>query len=128
MQRFQSSSEQTFTTDSDDCHTCGDNRRYLKHTDVAVIPNFCMQTSFLFTYVRNEPKLSYWFSREQRKDAQSLLSQVAVGLHAVPVGELKSQQVPAVLRAHCLRQQQGQTVVSCRQMAHQQLFNSIKSE
>lgn len=56
--------------------------------------------------------MSYRFPGEQREDAQSFLGQVAVGLHAVPVGELKGQQVAAVLRAHRLRQQQGQTVVA----------------
>lgn len=57
-------------------------------------------------------KLSYRFPSEQREDAQSLLRQVAVGLHAVPVGKLKREQFSAVLRADGLRQQQGQTVVS----------------
>ena len=57
-------------------------------------------------------KLSYRFPGEQCEDAQSLLRQVAVGLHAVPVGELKREQFSAVLRADGLRQQQGQTVVS----------------
>lgn len=57
-------------------------------------------------------KLSYRFPGEQRENAQSLFGQVAVGLHAAPVGELKREKIPAVLRADGLRQQQGQTVVS----------------
>lgn len=56
--------------------------------------------------------MSYRFPGEQSEDAESLLRQVAVSLHTVPIGELKGEKVPAVLRAHGLRQQQGQTVVS----------------
>lgn len=63
--------------------------------------------------------MSYWFPSKQRKDAQPLLRQVAVCLHAVPISELKSQQVPAVLRAHGLRQHQRQAVISYKQMLNQ---------
>lgn len=65
----------------------------------------------------NKSNASYGFPSKQCEDAQSFLGQVAVGLHAVPVRELEGQQVPAVLRAHGLRQQQGQTVVSWGQIA-----------
>lgn len=62
----------------------------------------------------HEARVSYGFPSQQSEDAQPLLWQVAIGLHAVPVGELKGQQVAAVLRAHCLGQQQRQTVVPWR--------------
>lgn len=66
---------------------------------------------------------SYRFPGEQSEDAESLLGQVAVGLHAVPIGELKDEKVPAVLRAHGLRQQQGQTVVSWTDKQFSQRFH-----
>lgn len=62
----------------------------------------------------HDARVSYGFPSEQSEDAQPLLWQVAVRLHTVPVGELKGQQVAAVLRAHCLGQQQRQTVVPWR--------------
>lgn len=38
-QRFQSSSEQTLTTESDDCHTCSNDRKHVKRRQGSNLPD-----------------------------------------------------------------------------------------
>lgn len=74
---------------------------------------------------RSKSDASYGLSGKQGEDAQPFFRQVAVVLHAVPVGKLEGQQVAAVLRAHSLRQQQGQAVISCKHKSHQSQDNGL---
>lgn len=55
---------------------------------------------------------TYRLPGKQRVDAEPLFRQVSVRLRAVPVGELKGQQVSAEVRADGLGEQQSQTVVT----------------
>lgn len=103
-ERFQSSWEQTLMVlFSDNCHTWGRRERRLRKGPRPQRPGRKASAS----------RTTHRLASQEAEDAQPLVPDEDVRLKLVPVGQLQGQQLPDLLAAHQLGEQQRQAEVPC---------------